>query len=299
MATTARPSRVREVSDFAKQTVNCWLEHNAFRLAASLAYYTVFSLGPLLLLATAIAGIFFGPQAAAGELAGQLRGALGKQGAEAVQQLLAGMNHNGGNVTASVVGLVVLLFGATGVFAELKASLNQIWETEPKKTSGVWAFIHDRLLSFAMVLAIGFLLLVSLVLSTVLAAAGQTISNLVHLPEIFFQGINFLASFGVVTLLFAMIYKVLPEADVRWRDVWVGAVVTSMLFTIGKTLIGFYLGRSSTTSPYGASGSLVVILLWAYYSSLILFLGAEFTHVFAKRYGSKLHGESKQSPRAA
>jgi len=294
MAESGKKGRWSEIVDYSKETVNCWLEHNAFRLSAALAYYTVFSLGPLLLLAVAIAGLFFGQQAANGELTQQLRGLFGPQGAAAVQQLLASMSKSRYNVTASVVGAVILLFGATGVFTELKASLNEIWETHPKKSTGVMGFLHDRLLSFAMVLAIGFLLLVSLILSTVLAAASDSISRVIHVPPFFFHAVAFLSSFAVITLLFAAIYKVLPEASVRWRDVWVGAVMTSLLFTIGKTLIGFYLGRSSTTSPYGASGSIVIIMLWAYYSSLILFLGAEFTHVFAKRYGSLcLKGQSE------
>jgi membrane protein len=271
---------------FTRETISDWLDHNAFRLSAALAYYILFSLGPLLLLAVALTGIFFGHSAASGQLSAQLRGWLGPQGASAVQSLIAGMDQPRHNLIASLISIGVLLFGATGVFTELKSSLNEIWEFKAAEPSGWKTLLRDRLASFAMVLVIGFLLLVSLILSSILAAANTQLSQWIAMPPIFFHVISFLSSLVVVTLLFALIFKILPDAPVRWRDVWVGALTTSVLFSIGRTLIALYLGRATATSVYGASGSVMVVLLWAYYSSLILFLGAEFTHVFSKWSGS-------------
>lgn len=285
-----------------------WDEFNADRaprLGAALAYYTVFSLAPLLIVAIAIAGFFFGQEAARGELLGQARGRIGQQGAEAIQGLIENANQRRTGIIATVIGIVTLLFGASGVFGELQGSLNAIWGVEPRPDRGIWGIIQDRFLSLTLVLGTGFLLLVSLILSSVLSALSTGFQGMLPGSEAIWQVVNFLISFGITTLLFGAIYKLIPDAQVAWRDVWIGAIVTSLLFSLGRFLIGLYLGSSSTTSVYGAAGSFVVILIWVYYSAQILFLGAEFTQVYANSYGSKIEPASnaidvgKWSPTAA
>lgn len=258
-----------------------WNDDNALRLSAALSYYTVFSLGPLLLLATAVAGLIFGTEAARGELSQQMQGLLGKSGAEAVEALVASARKPHEGILATVVGFVVLLVGAAGVFAELKSALNQIWGAEPRKTSGALEFLRDRLLSFAMVLAVGFLLLVSLVVSTVLSALEKFAAGYLPLPPLFLQLANVAVSFALIGLLFAAMFKFLPDRPVSFRDVWIGAALTSFLFAVGKLGIGLYLGKSAVLSSYGASASVVAVMLWAYYSAAIFFFGAEFTRVHA------------------
>jgi membrane protein len=258
-------------------------------LAAALAYYTVFSLAPLLLIAIAIAGSVFGEEAAQGEIVGQIQGLIGQQGAEAVQVMLQNTQKpNSGGTIATVLSIVTLLFGATGVFGQLQDALNIIWEVQPDPKRGIKNFIQTRVLSFAMVLVIGFLLLVSLVISAVLAGVGNFFGSMFPGFVLGGQILNVLISFGTITLLFASIYKFLPDVHVPWRNLWVGAAVTAFLFTIGKSLIGLYLGNSSVGSTYGAAGSLVVILIWVFYSAQILLLGAEFTQVYSKFRGSPI-----------
>jgi membrane protein len=270
-----------------KKTVTEWMGERPFRLSAALAYYTLFSLAPLLVVTVAIAGLFLGDEAARGEIFAELRGFVGESGAEAVQTAVEKASLQGGGVFATVLGAVMLLFGASAVFAELQDALNGVWDVETKPSAGLRDVVKKRLLSLSMVLVIGFLLLVSLAASAVLNGIGAWLGGLLPISAVFLEALNFAVSFGVITLLFAAIYKVLPDADIRWSDVWTGAIATSFLFTIGKSLIGVYLGQSGVASAYGAAGSVVVLLLWIYYSSLILFFGAEFTHTYAETRGSK------------
>ena len=269
-----------------KESFKEWKEDGALDLGAALAYYTIFSLAPLLLIVIAVAGLVWGREAVQGQLVSQLRGIVGEQGGEAIQTMIANAGRHGSGVIATIIGLVTILFGATGAFVQLQSALNRVWNVEPKPGAGIWSFVRTRLISFGMILGIGFLLLVSLVLTAAVAAVGTWATTLLPGGEALVNILTFVVSFALITLLFAMIYKVLPDVEIGWRDVWIGAGVTAFLFTIGKFLIGLYLGKSSVASTYGAAGSLVVLLLWVYYSSQILFLGAEFTEVYATRYGS-------------
>ncbi|HEV2721062.1 MAG TPA: YihY/virulence factor BrkB family protein [Thermoanaerobaculia bacterium] len=269
-----------------KQAFTEFGDDKAQRLGAALAYYTIFSLAPLLLIAIAIAGLIFGREAAQGQIFDQLRTVLGPQAAAAVQEMVKGAAKPKSGTIATVVGIVTLLFGAAGVFGQLKDALNTIWNVEPKKTGGIMAMIKDRFLSFAMVLGTGFLLLVSLVIDSAIAAAGHFLGNRMHGGEALWQGIQLVVSLAVVTLLFALIFRFLPDVHPAWRDVWFGALFTAVLFVVGKFALGLYLGKSAVGSSYGAAGSLVVLLLWVYYSAQILFFGAEFTQVYARTHGS-------------
>lgn len=286
--------KLRSVISLLRSTIRSWQQDDASRLAAALAYYTTFSMAPVLVIVVAIAGAVFGQEAVQGELVNQLTGLMGRQSADIIQALLVNtQTSSAGGFWPTVISLVLLIFGATGVFSQLQTSLNLIWNAKPAK-QGPMQFIRTRLLSFAMVAVIGFLLLVSLILSAGLAALGNIFAEAqVWAP--LWQGINAILSFGVVTLLFGLIYKVLPDVKIAWRDVSVGALITALLFTIGKGLIGLYLGNSSVGSAYGAAGSLAVVLIWVYYSAQILFFGAEFTQVYANRYGSKIVASSAPS----
>ncbi|MEO6194982.1 MAG: YihY/virulence factor BrkB family protein [Thermoanaerobaculia bacterium] len=281
-------SVVKSGFSLIKESFKGWKEDGALDLGAALAYYTIFSLAPLLLIVTAVAGLVWGGEAVQGQLVGQMQGIVGKQGAEAIQTMVANAGKQGSGVLATILGLVTILFGATGVFVQLQSALDRIWNVEPKPGAGIWSFIRTRMLSFGMILGIGFLLLISLVVTAGVAAAGKWATGLLPGGEALVNILTFAVSFALITLLFAMIYKVLPDVEIAWRDVWIGAAVTALLFTIGKFLIGLYLAHSTVASTYGAAGSLVVLLLWIYYSSQILFLGAEFTQVYATRYGSQI-----------
>jgi membrane protein len=270
-----------------KQTVNDWLEDKAPRLGAALAYYTIFSLAPLLVIALAIAGMALGADAVRGELHGELQSMLGDAGAAGVEDMIAAASKPAEGTIATLVGVVVLLFGASGVFGQLQDALNTIWEVQPKPR-GVWGTIKDRFFSFVMVIGTGFLLLVSLALSAAINLVAEWMGSLLPLPEFVLHALNFVASFAIITLLFAAMFKVIPDAVVEWKDVWVGAIVTAALFVIGKFFLGMYLGRGSVANAYGAAGALVVVLLWVYYSAQIVFLGAEFTQVYARSRGSRI-----------
>lgn len=288
--------RARDAFELLKATFKDWQEDKAERLAAALAYYTAFSIGPLLLIAIAIAGLVYGEEAARGQVVGQLQGLLGRQGAETIQTAIQNANKPASGIVATVIGLVGLVLGATGVFGQLKDALNTIWEVQPKPGLGVMAMIKDRLLSFGMVAVIGFLLLVSLVLSTVLAALATWFSGLLPGADVLWQIVNFVISFGVITLLFATMFKVLPDAEIDWEDVWIGAIITALLFTIGKTLLGIYIGAASVGSAFGAAGSLLVVLVWVYYSAQIFFFGAEFTQVYASHAGKRIQPSANAVP---
>jgi len=276
---------VKELWPTLKESFTDWKEDDALSLGAALAYYTVFSLAPLLVVVIAVAGLAFGREAVEGQLVHQIDGLIGRQGAEAVQTMIAHTARTGSGGLAAVIGLVTILFGASGVFTQLQKSLNKIWEVEPRPDQGISGLVRARALSFGMVLAIGFLLLVSLIAAAALAALDTYLTGLLPGLETLLQVLSFLLSLALVTLLFAMIFRYLPDVRIAWRDVWLGALVTSLLFAVGKVLIGLYLGHSSTASSYGAAGSLVVLLLWIYYSAQILFFGAEITQVHARRAG--------------
>jgi len=275
-----------------QETFREWSEDSATRLAAALAYYTTFSLAPLLVLVIAIAGLLGGHEAAQNQTMAQVEDLLGAEGREFVQGMIESASKPVTGLVATAIGAVTLLFGALGVFGELQNSLNTIWEVKPKPArgflDGIKRFIVDRLLSFTLVLGIGFLLLASLVISAALSALGEYIGARWPLADFWLELINFVISFAVVTFLFAMIFKFLPEVDIAWKDVWLGAMVTSALFSLGKFLIGFYLGRSEVGNTFGGAGSLAILLIWIYYSAQILFFGAEFTQVYANKYGSKI-----------
>jgi len=261
-------------------------DDNTFRIGAALAFYTVFSLAPVVLIAVAVGGMVFGQEAARARVAEEIAEFAGPQVGESFANMMQVIYERGSGALATVIGVVLLLVGASSVFAQLQDALNTIWGVTAREGRGVWGTIKDRFWSFAMVAAIGFVLLVSLIVSAVLAALGKWMveAGLPGGPWLW-QGIHFVVSLAVVTLFFALIYKVLPDVQLAWSDVWVGAAVTALLFTVGKYLIGLYLGHNSVASAYGAAGSLVVILLWVYYSSQILLLGAHFTYVYAQRSG--------------
>ena len=272
---------------FLKDTITQWLEDEPLQLAAALSYYTLFSLAPLLIIAIAIAGFAFGREAAQNQIVETIQGLIGRDSAQAVQEMIQNAsNKPKTGMFSSLVGIIALMFGAGGVVGQLQTSLNTIWGVVPKAGQGIWGFVRQRFISFAMVLGIGFLLLVSLVISALLTSLTQVMGIFLGGTAFVAYSLDLIVSFGFVTALFAMIYKILPDARIHWKDVWIGAALTSFLFTAGKFLIGLYLGSSGVTSVYGAAGSLITILLWVYYSSLIFFLGAEFTQVYASRYGS-------------
>jgi len=281
-----------------------WKEDRASRLSAALAYYTVFSLAPLFIVVIAITGLIWQADVVRAQLLVQIQGLVGVEGADFIAEMITSASNPGKDIVATIIGLITLLFGALGVFNELHNSLNIIWEIKEEKNEGflqnLKKIIVDRLLSFTMILGIGFLLLVSLVISAGLSASQEALGNAIPLSEVFMQIVNLIISVGVITVLFALMFKFLPDADVAWRDVWMGAFMTSIFFSLGKMAIGFYLGNSAATSSFGAAGSLVLILLWLYYSAQILFFGAEFTQVYANNYGSKILPEdSKQTSRLA
>jgi membrane protein len=280
--------KARQGWDLVKGTFEEWNNDKASRLAAALAYYTAFSLAPLLVIAIGIAGLVFGDEAAQGQIVGQLQGLIGHDGAKLVEEMIAASRTRSDSIIATAIGLAVLLFGASGVFGQLQDALDTIWEVQPRPGRGLRGFLRDRFLSFTMVLGTGFLLLVSLVLSAAFAALGGYLGAALSIPEALLQAFNAVVSLALTTFLFGLIFKVVPDAKVAWRDVWIGAAVTALLFTAGKLGIGIYLGKSSIASSFGAAASLAVLLVWIYYSAQILFLGAEFTQVYATRFGSHI-----------
>jgi membrane protein len=266
------------------QSFNGWLEDRALRFSAALAYYSIFALAPLLLIAIAVAGMIFGQEAARGQVYAQIEGLLGPKGATEIQTLIQASSNHGQGIVATVIGVVVLFIGASGVFGQLKDALNSIWGVR-LKAGGLMASIKEYLLNFSMVLAIGFLLIISLLLSAVLQALNNFMTGYLPIPS-FAVPLTVGVSFLVFVLLFALIFKVLPDVEIGWEDVWIGATVTALLFTGGKFLIGLYLAKSSVGSSFGAAGALILILVWIYYSTSIFLLGAEFTKVYASRFGS-------------
>ena len=284
--------RVKSIFRLIKEAFGEWQQDKASLLAAALAYYTVFSITPLLVIAISIAGTVFGEEAAQGEIVGQINQLVGQQGAEAIETALANADRPQLGSAASIISIVLLFIGASGVFAQLQEALNTVWNVKAKPNQGIWGFIRKRLLSFGIVLSIGFMLLVSLILSAILSGIGKLEINVLPGLTPLWQIANFVVSFCFITLLFALIYKYLPDVKIRWKDVMVGAITTALLFTIGKFLIGLYLGRGSLGSAYGAAGSLIVFLAWVFYSAQILLFGAELTQVYARKYGKKIRPDS-------
>lgn len=270
-----------------KAAASSWVDDYAQSMGAALAYYTMFSIAPFLLIVISVAGLIFGVEAARGEIAAQLRGLMGRQGAEAVQALLESASQPARSVAATVIGVVLVMVGATSVFAELQDALDRIWRSPKRARSGIWNVLRARILSFGTIAGISFLLMVSLAVSAALAAAGRLWGPRFADWQTTVAVINLVVSFALTTAIFALIYKVMPRVKVAWADVWIGATVTALLFTIGKSLIGVYIGRSGVTSAFGAAGSLVVTMLWVYYSAQIFLLGAEFTWAYALTFGSR------------
>jgi len=269
-----------------RDSVAAWLADYAPSMGAALSYYTIFSIAPLLVIVIAVAGLAFGAEAASGAIFEQMRGMVGDSGAAAIQGLVKSASKPSASILAAAIGLVTLVLGATTVLGELQTALDRIWRAPPVSERGWWRLLRARLLSLGMILVIGFLLLVSLVLSAAIVAIGDWWGPWFGKMRWLLEALNFAVSFVVVTALFAMIYKMLPRVRIAWRDVWIGAAVTALLFTAGKFLIGLYIGKSGVTSGFGAAGSLVVLLVWVYYSAQIFLLGAEFTSIYTYRHGS-------------
>ena len=278
----------RAIWPILKETASGWDEDNVARLAASLAYYTLLSIAPLIILAVAVAGLAFGQDVARQHIAGELAGVVGAGAGDAVQSIAQNAKTPGSGVLSVCFGLAVLLFGASGVFGELQSALNTVWSVAPKPGRGIWGLIKDRFFSFSLVLGVAFLLLVSLVLTAALSWVGTFFAHTLPGGAALWQVVNFGVSVAVVTALFALMFKKLPDAEIRWRDAWVGGAVTSLLFTLGKFALGLYLGSAGVSSAYGAAGSIVALVIWVYYSSQVFLVGAEFTEVFARHSGAAI-----------
>lgn len=278
--------QLKEIWATTKETFEDWSDDNASRLAAALAYYSLLSLAPLLVIAIAVTGLFVGADAARGQVAGELGSVVGGDAAQGIQAIAANARSPSAGIVGTIVGVVTLFVGASGVFGELQSSLNTVWEVKPKPGRGIWGEIKARFWSFSMVLGVAFLLLVSLVLSSALSAIGGKFSGWLPGGEALWQVVNFAFSLAVITAVFALIFKYVPDAIVKWRDVWLGAFVTAVLFTIGKLLLGLYLGKAAVGSAYGAAGSIIALVVWVYYATQIFLVGAEFTQVQARRRGA-------------
>ncbi len=290
--------KLSDIWPLIKEAATAWIDDYAPSMGAAIAYYTMFSLAPLLLIAIAVAALVFGQEVASGEVLAQLRGMMGEEGAQAVQAMLESASQPEQGAMATIVGVLLLIVGATTVFGELQDALDRIWRAPKREGNGLWNLLRSRLLSFGMILGIGFLLIVSLVMSAALSALGKWMGPMFGSWEVVAQLVNFVISFALVSVMFAMIYKIMPRVKIAWRDVWTGAIVTALLFTIGKFAIGLYIGKSGVASAFGAAGSLVVLLLWIYYSTQIFLLGAEFTWAYAHRFGS-LQGQGEPAPAQA
>ena len=279
---------LKQILDLIKNSVTAWMDDYAPSMGAAIAYYTLFSITPLLIIAIAVAGLVFGHEAAQGEIIGQIRDLIGQEGAIAVQGLLKNASEPSHSMLAIAGSVITMIIGATTVFGELQSDLDRIWRVSvPPQESGLWRLLRTRLFSFGLVLGVGFLLLISLIISAAIAAIGKWLSILFSDWEVVLLAVDLSISFGITTLLFAVIYKFMPRATIPWQDVWIGAAVTAFLFAIGKFLIGLYLGKVSVASGFGAAGSLVILLLWVYFGAQIFLFGAEFTWVYSNTYGSR------------
>jgi len=288
VAKIADGNRFQQAWQLTKAAVNAWVDDFAPSMGAAIAYYTIFSIAPMLVIAIAVAGFIFGQDAAQGEIVAQLRGIIGIEGAVAIQGLLKSVSEPAEGAIATVISLITLAIGSTAVFAELQSALDRIWRVPVAvKENGIWALIRTRLLSFGLILGLGFMLMVSLVVSAGLAALGNWWGAWFEGWEVVLQILNLVISFFVFAGLFSVIYRFMPRVRLSWRDVWIGAVATTVLFIIGKYLIGLYLGTTGMTTGFGAAGSFALLLAWIYYSAQIFLLGAEFTWIYANNFGSK------------
>lgn len=280
-----------------RETFSAWDQHEAPRVGAALAFYSILSLAPLVILVMAVAAILFGQSSAQTHLLREVESMIGRQGAESVKMMIEQARQPASGAFASIAGIVTLLVGASGVFAELRSALNKIWVVTPRSANGYWGMVRQHFFSFGMVLAVGFLLLISLAVSAALAGLGKFFDGFLPLPEVALSALNFTLSLTGTAVLFALIFKYVPETKISWREIWPGATATSLLFTIGKSLIGLYLGKAAVGSAYGAAGSLVVVIVWVYYSAMIFLFGAEFTRVLGSR--SQTSGATGAIVRAA
>jgi membrane protein len=282
--------KIRDTFGLLKETYNEWNEDKPFDMSSSVAYYAIFSLPALLLIIIAIAGLAFGREAVQGRIANEIGGMMGKNSAKDIQEMVTNAYKSSNTVISAIIGIVTLLLGSTAVFLQLQTSLNTVWRVKTSPKAGIKKLILDRATALGVIMAIGFMLLISLVVTTALSALSDWISA--RLPDFFlyaFYIINILFAFGTISFLFALIFKVLPDAKIPWKSVWVGAFVTAFLFEIGRFSLGLYFGKSDPASGYGAAGSVILIMLWVYYSCLILFFGAAFTKVFSSKYGLDIH----------
>ena len=284
----SRISVYKALGALLKQAGIAWLADDAPRLGAALAFYTLFSIAPVLIVAVSVAGFVFGEKTAQAEIVRQFQGLMGAQGANAIETILQSTNRPALGVFATMLGLLAILVGASGAFNELQDALNTIWKVDSRTKSFWTVTLRKRFFSLGLVVATGFLLLTSLIVTAALSAAEKLASNVLSMPVLLLQSLNFVFSFAVITILFAVILKFIPDTTIPSRDVRFGAAVTSLLFTVGKVIIGLYLGHSALTSAYGAAASLVIFLVWIYYSAQILLFGAELTHVYALKYGSRV-----------
>jgi membrane protein len=275
-----------DIFGLARDSFKDWSEDKASRLGAALAYYTIFSIGPLLLITVAIASIVFSD--AKEQIVGTVSAVVGKEGGDVIRSTIDNANKGGANIIATIIGIVTLLLGASGVFGQLKDALNTIWEVKPKPDQGILATLKDRFLSFTMVLGTGFLLLVSLVINAGVAALAVFLKNILPGGDIFGQILSMVLTFGVITVVFALLFKYLPDVEIAWSDVWIGAAISALLFGLGQFALGLYLQFGNVGSAFGAAGSLVVVLVWIYYSAQIFLLGAEFTQVYTNKFGSRV-----------
>lgn len=281
-------ARARRNAGLLKETFEEWKDDDALQWGAALAYYSIFSIAPLLLITISVASLVFGRAAVEGRLIDEIGGVVGPQAAEAIQTMVANASATGSGVWGTILGVALMLLGASGAFAHLQKSLNHLWNVEPKADAGWRLLVRQRLAALGMVLVVALLLLTALVLSAAISALGSYADQILPMPAWALGLIDLVVSLAVITLLFAAIYKVLPDVEIEWREVWVGAAMTALLFVVGKLAIGLYLGRSGVASSYGAAGSLVVLLVWIFYSSQLVFFGAEFTQVWARRRGRRI-----------
>lgn len=294
-----RPLSPRQIARLVGHALAGWSDDNASSMGAAIAYYTMLSLAPLLLIVITIAGLIFGEEAARGALFGQLSQLVGDNGAQAIQAILTSSSSLSGGVFSIAIGLLTLFIGATTVFAELQSDLDRIWKAPLPQGGGIKRFIRTRLLSFGVIIGVGFLLIVSLIASAAIAAIGSLWNHWLQGMQTVLQLLNFIVGFGVITALFALIYKLLPSVHIAWGDVWIGGAATSLMFSVGKFLIGLYLGTAAISSSFGAAGTLVVVIVWVYYSAQIFLLGAEFTYHYAWRHGSLAQHALAGKPAAA
>jgi membrane protein len=292
----------RNLLSIFKETFFNWNKHDAPRLGAALAFYTILSLSPLMILVLALAGLVFDQSTARTQVLNQMQAMIGAEGARAIGVMLTNAHRPASGMLGTGLGLLSLCFGASGVFGELRSALNTIWDVPAANSNGIVTVLRERFFSFGMVLSIGFLLMVSLVVSAVLAALGKYFAGFLPVPAALLMVFNFLVSFIGIAILFGLIFRFVPAAPsamLRWKNIWLGALMTALFFTVGKTLIGLYLGKASVGSPYGAAGSVIVLIVWVYYSAQLFFFGAEFTHAYAEHRMASTHQESNLKSRSA